>query len=190
MVVLLRTHQRAERPLDDLAQRRMDVDGIEHGPGALGRGVHQIDDLLNEDGGMGTDDVRPQDLQRVPCHDDLHKVVPYVHRLSLRGVLIPLETDQDLRLAELLDGLLFFESYPRDFGIHEDGVRDRVVLDLTLLLRNSMVKPTLVSLFPYHRKKDPHAGSPPGSVYAGGAPVSRGRKSQVPPRAGTGDSSR
>src|SRR6059058_4234635 len=83
MVVLLRAHQRAERPLDDLAQRRMDVDGIEHGPGALVRGVHQIDDLLNQDGGMGTDDVRPQDLQRVPCHDDLHKEVPYVHRLSL-----------------------------------------------------------------------------------------------------------
>ena len=111
---------------------------------------------------MGTDDVRPQDLQRVPCHDDLHKEVPYVHRLSLRGVLIPLETDQDLRLAELLDGLLFFESYPRDFGIREDGVRDRVVIDLHLLFPNRIVKHNLGLVIRDVSKEEPSVGVPEG----------------------------
>lgn len=49
VMILVWIHQRAESPLDRLAQRRMDVNRVLHRLRAPVVCVHQIDDFLNQD---------------------------------------------------------------------------------------------------------------------------------------------
>src|SRR3989442_15937571 len=55
--VFFRAHEGPEGPLDDFAQRRMDVHRIEHRLRALVRGVHQIDGFLDQAGCLRSNNV-------------------------------------------------------------------------------------------------------------------------------------
>src|SRR5215471_6966391 len=63
VVVFVGVSQGSESPLYDLTERWVDVDRFLHGAGVLVSGVHQVDDLLDQDGCIGTDYVATQYLR-------------------------------------------------------------------------------------------------------------------------------
>ena len=77
-----------EGTLHHLGEGRMDVHAIYHGIGFPIVGVHEIDDLLDKDGCMRSDDMGSQYLVGICIHDHLDKVILCTHCLALGSVLV------------------------------------------------------------------------------------------------------
>src|SRR5438046_10743612 len=124
----------------------MDMHALPHGIHAPVLRVHEVDQLLNENGGLRSDDVGSEDRVSLTFDQDLDEVVLQVHRLALRGVLVSVEADQDIRGPELLDGLRFLQADARELGVSEPGMRTRMVVNLPFLYHEAGADGALWSL--------------------------------------------
>ena len=95
-------------------------------------GIHHIDELLDQDGRMGTNDVSSQDPACLSVHDHFDESVLLAHGISLDDIVVLLHANQDI--VALLR-LLLCHANRGDLRVRKHRVRNGVLIYRMLVLR-------------------------------------------------------
>ena len=107
-----------DRPLHQLRQRRVDVNtGIDFRHMTLAG--HGIDGFLNQDGGVGADNMETEDFASLFLKDGFGKTLLFHDGLAVGGIEVSGKADFDVMVFA---GLLRGQPYSGDLGIGKDGM--------------------------------------------------------------------